>query len=134
MYLFPPLNHCVSHWLQIFHLLHLQLLNRCDQIAFHRWYPAHELVSSLLQLLDVAIAVAFLLLDQVIEPTLIRFQVQVLVHLFSEVFDLGGRAVGKIIEFGDGQIPIIFVEVEFLEDVPASLEVAINGIAIIINS
>lgn len=100
---------------------------------FHGSYSTNELVPAFLELLDVAVTVALLLFYQVVQPALVRLQVQVLLHLFPEVFDLRGRAVGKMVKLGDGQIPIILVQVEFLEDVPALLEVAIDGVAVVID-
>lgn len=99
----------------------------------HCGHPAHEIVSALLQLLNVAVAVALLLLYQVVQPALVGLQVQILLHFFFQVFDLRGRTTGKMVKFCDGQIPIVLVQVEFLEDVPPFLEVAVDCVAVVIN-
>ena len=119
--------------MQVLQFFSLQLLDRVDQVVLHCSHSAHEIVSALLQLLDVAIAVTLLLLNQVVQPALIGLQVQVLLHLFPQIFDLRGRATGKVVELSDGQVPIILVQVEFLENIPPSLEVAIDSIAVMID-
>lgn len=129
---FPPLHHQSSHFLDKSLLVLNQGLNWVNQVFLHFYDSFLNIPMSPLEVLDCVVPLIFFLPDQIPQPTLLRFQLVVFVHLFIQVAHFRRRWSTLLVEFCYCKGSVWFVRLQFLENLTAFVEVGNNRSTVIL--